>query len=44
MYNQLPKLTKKEIKGIDIITEEAELLEFFPSEKKGPPFDFRNKF
>lgn len=34
MYNYLPTLTKKEIKGIDITTEEAELLEFFPSIKK----------
>jgi len=37
MYNYLPKLTKKEIKGIDITTEEAELLEFFPSKKKEAP-------
>lgn len=46
MYNYLPKLTKGEIKGIDITTEENELLEFLPGKKrkKKGPFDFRNKF
>lgn len=34
MYNYLPKLTKREIKGIDITTEENELLEFLPSKKR----------
>lgn len=34
IYNYLPKLTKREIKGIDITTEETELLEFLPSKKR----------
>ena len=33
MYNYLPKLTKKEIKGIDITTEEA-VVRILPKQKK----------
>ena len=32
MYNYLPKLTKKEIKGIDITTEEA-VVRILPKQK-----------